>query len=286
MIINPKAIKFHKDIIADYISGASFSFLISKYGVSHGCLFRLFKESGVWVRRIPEKTPINDNYFSNIDSNEKSYFLGLMYADGWIASDAIAGINLKSEDAEILEKMSKCIYLNEKPLKALKNKIGKPQSLLTLNSRSVVMDLKRLGCVPAKSLILDFPSIKQVPITHLSHFLRGYFDGDGSIYLRKNNTISLSIVTSLSFGKGLANLLLTKDIRFHTETINTSGTTVFRISGNTQALKFLNYIYNHHKGLYLTRKFNRYRDYVSFLSGREKGYTSTKILLSEARSLV
>ncbi len=46
-------------------------------------------------------------------------------------------------------------------------------------------DLWDKGCVPAKSLILTFPSETQVPSHLIHHFVRGYFDGDGSISLRR-----------------------------------------------------------------------------------------------------
>lgn len=39
-------------------------------------------------------------------------------------------------------------------------------------------DLINLGCVPNKSLILMPPNLKN---KFISHFIRGYFDGDGSI---------------------------------------------------------------------------------------------------------
>ena len=42
-------------------------------------------------------------------------------------------------------------------------------------------DLIKQGCVPRKSLILTFPNTNQVPENLINHFIRGYFDGDGSI---------------------------------------------------------------------------------------------------------
>jgi intein-encoded DNA endonuclease-like protein len=49
-------------------------------------------------------------------------------------------------------------------------------------------DLIALGCVPRKSLILRFPTKEQVPQHLIKHFIRGYFDGDGSIGLVKKHT--------------------------------------------------------------------------------------------------
>ena len=44
-------------------------------------------------------------------------------------------------------------------------------------------DLINLGCIPNKSLILLPPKLKD---EFISHFIRGYFDGDGSIGKYKN----------------------------------------------------------------------------------------------------
>lgn len=52
----------------------------------------------------------------------------------------------------------------------------------SLRSQKTVDDLKQLGCIERKSLILKFPTEEQVPFDLLHHFIRGYFDGDGSIF--------------------------------------------------------------------------------------------------------
>ncbi len=48
-------------------------------------------------------------------------------------------------------------------------------------------DLCKHGCVPNKSLILEFP--KTVPSDLIHHFIRGYFDGDGSVFITRKKWI-------------------------------------------------------------------------------------------------
>ena len=56
-------------------------------------------------------------------------------------------------------------------------------------------DLIKQGCVPNKSLILTFPNKYQVPKNLINHFIRGYFDGDGSIYeYSKTHAGSISFI--------------------------------------------------------------------------------------------
>ena len=46
----------------------------------------------------------------------------------------------------------------------------------------LVNSLNNKGVLYKKSKILTFPTIQQVPKNLLFHFIRGYFDGDGSVY--------------------------------------------------------------------------------------------------------
>ena len=53
---------------------------------------------------------------------------------------------------------------------------------LSLRSKIICEDLKKLGCLQKKSKILVFPTESQVPKNLIHHFIRGYFDGDGSVW--------------------------------------------------------------------------------------------------------
>ena len=50
---------------------------------------------------------INKNFFNKIDTEEKAYFLGFLYADGYNNTDRNSvALSLKEDDKEILEKYS------------------------------------------------------------------------------------------------------------------------------------------------------------------------------------
>ena len=67
-----------------------------------------------------------------------------------------------------------------------------------MRSQKTVEDLKKLGCVENKSLILTFPTEQQVPKEFVYDFIRGYFDGDGSI-TNCNGNYNLNFVGTKSF---------------------------------------------------------------------------------------
>lgn len=54
---------------------------------------------------------------------------------------------------------------------------------LVHDSRELALDLKNKGCYQGKSLTLTFPSKDIVPEHLIRHFIRGYFDGDGSVFI-------------------------------------------------------------------------------------------------------
>ena len=130
----------------------------------------------------------NESYFKIIDSPEKAYWLGLIYADGTVR-DRMGGkpmssikLSLASSDGYIIERFRDDLNSNH-PVHIYASRRPNEQSTseLVLNSKYMCADLERLGVYPRKSLTLLFPTEEQVPSTFMPHFIRGYFDGDGSI---------------------------------------------------------------------------------------------------------
>lgn len=134
-------------------------------------------------------------YFKVIDTPEKAYWLGFIYADGSI--NAVKGrttlsleIGLQLSDEMHLHKFLKSLNSNN-PIQHrvyhnYKNNKNYESCRTIINCTAMCKDLINLGCVPNKSLILKFPKNDIVPENLMSHFIRGYFDGDGGIfYLEK-----------------------------------------------------------------------------------------------------
>lgn len=127
---------------------------------------------------------INHNYFKVINDEHKAYWLGFLYADGYNNEKFYqVEITLKDEDKYILEELKKdCESIYDIKYKEV-NLNGKvfPCNRLTLYSKEINQDLKKLGCMQKKSLIIKFPTEEQVPNSLIHHFMRGYFDGNGCI---------------------------------------------------------------------------------------------------------
>ena len=112
--------------------------------------------------------------------------MGLLYADGYVRKrkqfngkhkqGGIVGISLKSGDEYLLEKLIVDLDSTYKLTKQVKDDFLSYK--LEINSVKLADDLIKLGCIPNKSLKLLPPNLTDELI---NHFIRGYFDGDGSI---------------------------------------------------------------------------------------------------------
>ena len=135
------------------------------------------------------KHKFNERYFENIDSEEKAYWLGFIAADGCVYKNKQSyrlQINLKGSDIDHLKKFQKAICSD---YKITEKKVGKAQSntcQLKINSTKMCNDLIKNNIIERKSIIFEPPILNK---NLMSHFIRGYFDGDGWItsYKRKNS---------------------------------------------------------------------------------------------------
>lgn len=152
----------------------------------------------------PQKKHIyNEQIFQNIDSEEKAYWLGFLFADGHIRlpnkkKQYILKVSLSAKDQNHLEKLAKFLGTNLKINHHVHK--GKNYVDLYINNISIVMDLVALGCIPRKSLILKFPAIQN----YVRDFIRGYMDGDGWVSIEKSNRLRIGFLGTLDV---LSNIL-------------------------------------------------------------------------------
>jgi len=125
------------------------------------------------------KYTLKTDFFKKIDSPEKAYILGFLYADGYNNTEKREiSIVQKIGSEDILYKI-KTVLNYSGPIRSKKTKFLE----LRIACKEMSDDLSNLGCIKGKSLTLNYPNIP----SHLnSHFIRGVFDGDGSICLRYN----------------------------------------------------------------------------------------------------
>ena len=130
--------------------------------------------------------PINDTVFE--EGELKYYFLGIVAADGTIVSrknEQAVELCLKACDIEILEKLRDRISperpIHDKPSRVKEEYLAKR---LKFNSKPLVGMVAEYMTINKKSINLTWA--KNIPDEFLRHFIRGYFDGDGTIDMCRN----------------------------------------------------------------------------------------------------
>lgn len=198
----------------------------------------------------------NNKIFEKIDSEEKAYWLGFLYADGCIHQgryDYRIELGLAEKDYSHLEKFKNFIGKDNKIAYREKTKSYR----YSFRDKKVHSDLIALGCIPNKSLRLLFPSKDIIEDKYLKDFLRGYFDGDGSLW-KLNHSIGVSILSSYDFLLGLKDRISLfsncKIMPIHKESPN--GGQRITTSGK-KAISFLDWIYSN-PSIYLYRKYKKY----------------------------
>lgn len=214
-------IKWLHEAIELYKEGKSFLYIGKQLNVDRKKVSKVLNANGYKTqysfeehngikreKKIWRKYQFNENYFETIDTEEKAYWLGFLYADGYVNSQKTSfELRVKESDYSHLQKFLNCIEGNM-PIRPTKKKIKNKIYLgwsIQVNSEKFKNDLIKQGCVENKSLIIKFPTEEQVPNHLIHHFIRGYIDGDGSYVLKKNvykgkkkTTVSYSISVEIA----------------------------------------------------------------------------------------
>jgi len=264
--MKPKlTIEQEKDVIELKRKGYKNEIIRSKYNISQSCLQHIMQRNGREHIIANKKYSIDENYFEKIDTEDKSYWLGFLYADGYVRLHKERSgqlvIKLKNTEVKHLELFNKCLNSNYPILNDIKSEVivdGKIHTslvcILNIYNTKLVKDLFKLGCINKKSMIIEFPNFLNDEL--LRHFIRGYFDGDGSI-----SNLCISFVSgSYNFLFSLKNYLNKKIIGIEKEfDINNVEKNYFYISFTNEKFftNFYNFIYkNSH--IFLKRKKDKF----------------------------
>ena len=224
---------------------------------------------------------LNENYFQELDSKDKAYFLGFIYADGFITKPShgqnILGLTLA--EIEPIDKFKKYIQTNKKVGYYKKTSSYSNKSYeykLALNSDKLVSDIEKLGVVERKTLTLTFPNLREDLIPH---FIRGYFDGDGSVFLHKDSREEYSYNEYLGInicGTKEFLIALTKHLPFleegqcvYKEKRRKTNCWNLKMTSNIRSLELYHYMYKDCNDLYLSRKREKFENFI-----KDKGSTT------------
>ena len=177
-------------IIEEYLNGSSLAALSRKHNISPYRIKNLLQNNNISIRSRNEQNKyspqnqrkyfINDNYFDNIDCEDKAYLLGFLAADGSIQTDGSIKISLSSVDKELLLKIQSALETNY-PIRDSITKDGFNVSTFVFRSSNIREQLTKYNIVRNKTYTYSFPTdLKQ---EYIASFIKGYWDGDGTVCL-------------------------------------------------------------------------------------------------------
>ena len=250
-----------KLIVEDMMnSNLTYQEIMKKHSIGGRCYRKIKEEFNIRkVANRKKKFSVNDDYFEKIDTEEKAYWLGFMYADGCIRKNGnyyIIKIDLAAYEYDHIVKFKNAI--NATYNIQMYNYKYSGNSRLILGSEKMFKDLVNLGCKPNKTSILKFPTVKQVPEILLRHFIRGYFDGDGTINIMKNFKVPqarFQLLGTMDFLNGFC-----KYIEPYIGNVNihpSRGIYYIQIGGNKKTKVIFDLMYNN-STIYLQRKYDIY----------------------------
>lgn len=169
--------------------GKTVSQFAKEYGVSLSTMILKIKEyyPDIYLKGLSKSKNVNHNYFDELNE-ENSYFIGLIFTDGTIEhvknKQIKIEIELQARDKHILDSFCECICSKSKvrPRKQIRGDGYQLMYRFVICSDQIGNKLAELGIVPRKSKTIKIPEVFFQRKDLFWHFLRGAFDGDGSIH--------------------------------------------------------------------------------------------------------
>lgn len=181
------------EVIKQYQEGNGLIKSGQKFGLSAENVKYILKKNDVPIRKFLEATKISnshraynkDEYFFSTETRDMAWLLGFLAADGNISKKSNnIKLTLSAKDEEVLLKIKKTVQI-ENPIKYYTTNGGYDIVELRWSSKRHRQDLAKYSIIPNKTFKLNPPY--QLNKMFWIDYIRGYFDGDGSINLIKNS---------------------------------------------------------------------------------------------------
>lgn len=238
-----------------------------KYNCYDTTILDILNKNGIDTKRKREthnftKYNVQKDYFTIIDTEEKSYWLGFLLADGHVTKDGKIILALQSKDYSHLEKYVNSLSSNH-PI-SLHKTYGTYN--VTIGCKELNQSLWDKGFNNRKSWDYDVEEIvSHIPDELMNHFIRGYFDGDGcvGIYNQGNGNNGKMHHISILGVKSLLEFIkcyvpISCQIKHDTRTVNT-----YQLISRSkkEIIKFKEFLYNN-ANIFMNRKHDIFEEII------------------------
>ena len=169
-----------------------------------------------------------------------AYVLGFWFADGCIYGGRLFDITVHKKDKYLLKMIAAELAYEGQ----LSDYVDRQVCRINFSCKEIYNDIINLG------------GIENVPEEYLPDFIRGYFDGDGSIMLLKNNRVNSAFTCA---SKSFLDSLLEKSKKY--AGVNGGSYDLSSVSlkfGTKDTIKIGQYIYSTNSNLFLKRKKDKF----------------------------
>lgn len=258
-----------KEIIEEYGKTTCYA-LAERYNVSFQLILETWHTAG--LNNKPHKNYkyyYNEDYFSNIMTDEQAYWVGFIMADGCISKrkngqDTLS-FTLSSIDENHIKKFRNSLESN-KPI-SYYNRKSKKYSSFSISSNKMSSDLQKIGVSYRKTYSVKFPNI---PEKFFIAYLRGYFDGDGSISHKiEKGKLGRVQISFAGFKDNLSNIKKVLENNNIKSCLCESGPNRhpdfknLKITSKEEKYKFLSLLYKD-APIYLDRKYELAKQYMKY----------------------
>lgn len=199
-----------KEILELYNNGFSNKELSEKFCLHRTTIQRFLKKNNIELHKRKSNLSCNKKFFCSYNK-ESCYWAGFILADGYIRKNSNnLHIKIKKEDDEHLKNFLRTIGVQEVDVnKLIKYKYN--YVYFDLFIEDLVFGLKNFFSIGNKKSLIALVDNK-IPENLLSHFIRGYFDGDGSISNSKKYPV-VSFTGTLDVLNVILDFILAKKIK-------------------------------------------------------------------------
>ena len=249
-------------IIEMYQKRKPLTWIEKEVGISEKTIRKWLKENGFWNGHKPMLCYFDEFFFDKIDTEEKAYWLGFFFADGYLSSTSnLIGFELESSDISHLEKFKKALNTDKEIKIYHKNSTFGPQDncrLIFYSSHMRSILLNYIGSV-YKTFEGHLPKVEK---SLESHLIRGFFDGDGCLTYEKKDYEKYIVCPNINFTGRKKDLEYIEDLsgfswawskRKNNDTDNFS----IGCGRPNDVLSFLHYMYDD-ATVFLDRKYEKY----------------------------
>lgn len=233
--------------------------IAQEIGVNKSLVYRWLKKYGI-TNKAYKRHSVNESYFSDINTEEKAYYLGFIYADGCIyrgdsKNSMVFQINLAIKDKKILEDMNQA-FDSDYPIVEFNGNHGNQLCKLKISNTEFCKNLMAQGVTFRKTYECHYP--KNFRDNLERHFIRGLFDGDGCIYRnkkRKWNRMNFHIFAEKEFSKEIQDRLK-KAFGIESHIYNNTSSDIIRnlVVSSTEHLEKMYHILYDNASYYFERK--------------------------------